>query len=98
LLPRRLEFRRGDVPVRPAFPENGAKILSEFLDGGPAEEPVTVVDLVNDKSRTDWRAVLAARKGAVFPIANETRGYRVRLNGEDHQWGKDPLKEVVGWT
>jgi hypothetical protein len=22
--------------------------------------------------------------------------YRVRLNGEDHQWGKDPLKEVVG--
>jgi hypothetical protein len=24
------------------------------------------------------------------------RGYRVRLNGADHQWGKDPLKEVVG--
>jgi hypothetical protein len=23
-------------------------------------------------------------------------GYRVRLNGADHQWGKDPLKEVVG--
>ena len=23
-------------------------------------------------------------------------GYRVRLNGEDHQWGKDPLTEVVG--
>jgi len=21
---------------------------------------------------------------------------RVRLNGADHQWGKDPLKEVVG--
>jgi hypothetical protein len=24
------------------------------------------------------------------------RRYRVRLNGADHQWGKDPLKEVVG--
>jgi len=23
-------------------------------------------------------------------------GYRVRLNGADHQWGKDPPKEVVG--
>ena len=22
--------------------------------------------------------------------------YRVRLNGADHQWGKDPPKEVVG--
>jgi hypothetical protein len=24
------------------------------------------------------------------------RGYRVRLKGADHQWGKDPPKEVVG--
>jgi hypothetical protein len=35
LLPRRFEFRRGDVPVRPAFPENGAKILSEFRRAAP---------------------------------------------------------------
>jgi hypothetical protein len=28
--------------------------------------------------------------------AVDRRGYRVRLNGADHQWGKDPLKEVVG--
>jgi len=27
---------------------------------------------------------------------DEKRGYRVRLNGADHQWGKDPPKEVVG--
>ena len=33
----------------------------------------------------------------VFPqIRNDTRRYRVRLNGVDHQWGKDPPKEVVG--
>jgi len=23
-------------------------------------------------------------------------GFRVRLNSADHQWGKDPPKEVVG--
>ena len=27
---------------------------------------------------------------------DDIRGYRVRLNGADHQWGKDPPKEVVG--
>ena len=27
---------------------------------------------------------------------NHKRVYRVRLNGADHQWGKDPPKEVVG--
>jgi hypothetical protein len=26
----------------------------------------------------------------------EKRGYRVCFNGADHQWGKDPPKEVVG--
>jgi hypothetical protein len=31
-----------------------------------------------------------------FVIRLGKRGYRVRLNGEDHQWGKDPPKEVVG--
>ena len=31
-----------------------------------------------------------------FPITAEKRRYRVRLNGADHQWGKDPPKEVVG--
>ena len=29
-------------------------------------------------------------------IRTDTRRYRVRLNGVDHQWGKDPPKEVVG--
>jgi len=35
---------------------------------------------------------------AVFAVRECKWGYRVRLNGKDHQWGKDPLKEVVGWT
>jgi hypothetical protein len=29
-------------------------------------------------------------------IVDERRGYRVRLNSANHQWGKDPPKEVVG--
>jgi hypothetical protein len=32
----------------------------------------------------------------IVAVLVERRGYRVRLNGEDHQWGKDPPKEVVG--
>jgi hypothetical protein len=32
----------------------------------------------------------------LFPITVMKWDYRVRLNGADHQWGKDPPKEVVG--
>src|SRR5271165_5668293 len=50
LLPRRFEFGRGDVPVRPAFPGNGTQVLAEIFQSGPAEEPVAVVDLINNQT------------------------------------------------
>src|SRR5262249_40174844 len=50
LLPRRFELGRCDVPVRPAFLGYGTEVLPGFLQGGPAEEPVAVVDLINDKA------------------------------------------------
>src|SRR5215467_3889367 len=50
LLPRRLEFGRCDVPVRPAFLGNGTQVLPEIFQRGPPEEPVAVVDLINDKT------------------------------------------------
>ena len=50
LLPRRFEFGRGDVPVRPALLGNGAQVLAEIFQSGPAEEPISVVDLINDKT------------------------------------------------
>src|SRR3984893_7734797 len=50
LLPRRFEFGRCDVPVRPALSNYGAEVLPELLHSGPAEEPVAVVDLVDDKT------------------------------------------------
>ena len=50
LLPRRFEFGCCDVPVRPTFFGNGAQILAEIFHGGPTEEPVAVVDHINDKT------------------------------------------------
>jgi hypothetical protein len=44
LLARSFEFGRCDVPVRPAFPGDGAQVLAEILQSGPAEGPVDVVD------------------------------------------------------
>src|SRR3984893_6005983 len=50
LLPRHFEFGRCDVPGRPALSDYGAEVLAELLQSGPAEEPVAVVDLVDDKT------------------------------------------------
>jgi hypothetical protein len=50
LLPGGFEFRRGDVPVRAAFFCDGAKILAEIFHGGAAEEPVAIVDFVDDET------------------------------------------------
>src|SRR4051794_21156296 len=45
--PSRLEFGRGDVPVGPAFLENGAQVLAKLFHRGTAEEPVAHVDFVD---------------------------------------------------
>src|SRR5258708_17077553 len=47
LLPAGSEIGGGDVPVWAAFLGDGAEVLAEFFDGGTAEEPVAVVNLVN---------------------------------------------------
>src|SRR6266446_5266456 len=50
LLPRRFEFWHCDVPVCPTFFGYGTEVLAEIFHSGPAEEPVAVVDLINDKT------------------------------------------------
>src|SRR5260370_26710133 len=50
LLPGRFEFGFCYVPVRPAFPGDRAQVLAQIFHSGPAQEPVAVVDLVNDKT------------------------------------------------
>jgi hypothetical protein len=44
LLPSCSEVGRRDVPIRPAFLGYGAEVLTEFLRGGPTEEPIAIVD------------------------------------------------------
>ena len=46
LPPRLFELR----PVRPAFLGDGTQVLTELFQGGPPEEPVAIVDLINDKA------------------------------------------------
>src|SRR4051812_17649159 len=50
LLPRSFKLGRRDVPVRPAFLADSTQVLSEFFDRGPPEEPVAIVNPVNDKA------------------------------------------------
>jgi hypothetical protein len=50
LLPRRFEFGCRNVPVRPAFLEDDAQVLAEIFYCGPPEEPVSVVNLTNDRT------------------------------------------------
>jgi hypothetical protein len=50
LLPRSFKLGRGDVPVRPAFLADSTQVLSELFDRGPPEEPVAIVNPVNDKA------------------------------------------------
>ena len=52
----------------------------------------------NNHTPQGFSRIMAAAKafGSVTDIENAMWAYRVRLNGADHQWGKDPPKEVVG--
>ena len=40
--------------------------------------------------------VFASRTGQPLDRGRVSRDFSVRPNGADHQWGKDPPKEVVG--
>jgi hypothetical protein len=50
LLPGGFEFGGGDVPVWAAFLADGTEVLAEIFDGGTAEEPVAVIDFINEKT------------------------------------------------
>ena len=50
VLPGVFEFGRGDVPVRPALSYNGTQVLTRIFNSRPAEKPVAIVDLIDDKT------------------------------------------------
>ena len=44
---------RRDVPIRAAFLGDGAQIVAELFHGGAPEEPVAVVDFMDDEVRLE---------------------------------------------
>jgi hypothetical protein len=50
LLPGGFEFGPSDVPIGAALFGDGAEVLAEIFHGGAAEEPVAVVDFVDEEA------------------------------------------------
>lgn len=50
LLPGGSEFGCGDVPIRAAFPGDGAEVNTKLLDRRAAEKPVAVIDFENEEA------------------------------------------------
>jgi hypothetical protein len=76
LLPRFFELGRRDVPVRPTFPGQGTQVLAEIFHGGPAEEPVAVVDRTGLKDNH----VQHGQGAQAFPCSQRTeRRFRRRF-------------------
>ena len=51
--PRGLHLKRRDVPIRPALLCDGTQVLAELFNRRTAEEPLAVVDLINDEARLE---------------------------------------------
>src|SRR5690349_20288948 len=50
LLPGGFKFSTRDVPIRPAFSGNGPKVLPQIFKSWAAEEPIAVIEFVDDQS------------------------------------------------
>jgi hypothetical protein len=94
LLPRRFEFGRCDVPVRPAFLANGTYVLAEIFQSGPAEEPVAVVDLIYDKTGLeDNRVGIMGLLTGLVHSAMSRSFWTIRPASERRgQWAPTPLR------
>jgi hypothetical protein len=68
------------------------------LRSGDGEDPVWAIpdNGVVHLSRDGTTPAMPSHLRASDPSLDPKRACRVHLNGADHQWGKDPLKEVVG--
>ena len=50
-LPSGFQFGPSDIPIRAAFVEHGAQVLSKLFDGRSAKKPVAVVDFKYNETR-----------------------------------------------
>jgi hypothetical protein len=98
LLPSFLAAQTFDIVLkngRVIDPESGLDAVRNVGVRGKQIAAISVRPL-RGNVEIDATGLVAHPQVARFPITLGKRGYRVRLNGADHQWGKDPPKEVVG--
>src|SRR5712672_4771755 len=57
LRPGRALLRAANVPIGTAALKNGTQVQAQLLHGGPAEEPVAVVDLVDAQAGLEHNRV-----------------------------------------
>ena len=93
-----LQLGCGDVPVGPAFLENGTQVLAQLFDRRTAEEPVAHVDLVNDQPRLEHDHVRDHRivhRIGVFSDVEVLLDHTARV-GQERPVGAYPGPELVG--
>src|SRR5271165_7340042 len=98
LLPRRFEFRRRDVPVRPTFHDHGAQVLTELFYCRPTEEPISVIDLVDDEAGREYdhmRDHRIVRRIGVFGDVEILLNYAPRIR-EERPMRADAAAKFVG--
>src|SRR4029453_16673978 len=52
-IPGLAKSRCAEIPIWPNLARDGPQVLAEFLNRGPAPEPIPVVDAVDDESRLE---------------------------------------------
>src|SRR4029453_18469693 len=56
-IPGLAKSRCAEIPIRPNLARHRAQVLAEFLNRGPAPEPIPVVDAVDDEPRLEHKSV-----------------------------------------
>ena len=78
------------LPARPCWPSGALRVRQS------TPNYCTCAASIPRSRSLRFRAHGRPPGSRAFRIAARKRRYRVRLNSANHQWGKDPPKEVVG--
>src|SRR6267142_4818701 len=89
LVPRSFKFGRCDVPIRSAFLANSTQVLAELFDRGSSEEPVAIVDLMNDKAGLQHNHV---RNHGIVDGVGVFRDVEILLNNAPRIGEKGPVR------
>src|SRR5690348_4798373 len=56
-LPGLAQARCAEVPVRPYALSDGTQVLPQLIGGGPAPEPISIINLIDHKARLKHEGV-----------------------------------------